>query len=372
MAGHDLIVVGASAGGVEALKSLVTGLPPAFPAAVAIVLHIPPNSPSVLPRVLGRHCALEVRHPSDGEALRPGTVYVAPPDHHMLVERRCLRLGRGPRENGFRPAIDPLFRSAALSYGSRVIGVVLSGTLDDGTIGLATIIDAGGIAVVQDPEDALYPSMPESAIEHVRVDHVAPAAELPALLTRLVAEPAPPDATGKLPDEAKIEVEVAEMDPDAIERSPRPGRPSGFGCPECGGSLFLIDDYGVMHFRCRVGHAWSMESLLAAQGSALEAALWTALRALEEQTTLADQIAARLRKRGSNASAQRFEEQATDAREHARVIRAALEQRRSATVRGARPASVARSPASQREDVEESARAERVTALARWSPRTPL
>jgi two-component system chemotaxis response regulator CheB len=236
-----------------------------------------------------------------------------------------------------------------------VIGVVLSGTLDDGTIGLATIIDAGGIAVVQDPDDALYPSMPQSAIEHVRVDHVAPAAELPALLTRLAAEPAPPDTADEVPDEVKTEVEVAAMDPEAMERSTRPGRPSGFGCPECGGSLFLIDDHGVMHFRCRVGHAWSMESLLAAQGSALEAALWTALRALEEQSTLADHIAGRLRKRGSNTSAQRFEEQATDAREHARVIRAALEQRRSAAARGARGASVARPPFGLPENAGESA-----------------
>lgn len=355
MPGHDLIVVGASAGGVDALKALVEGLPGDLRAAVAIVLHIPPESPSVLPRVLGRHSAMAVRHASEGEPIEYGTIYVAPPDHHLLVYGNRLRLGSGPRENGFRPAIDPLFRSAALAYGPRAIGVVLSGTLDDGTAGLATIKDAGGLTVAQDPEDALYPSMPESAIEHVGVDHVAPAADVASLLTRLVAVPVSPGVEGEMPDDAKIEVDVAWLAPQAIERRPRPGTPSGFGCPECGGSLFLLDDHDVMHFRCRVGHAWSIESLLAAQGSALEVALWTALRALEEQTTLADHIADRLRKRGSTTSAQRFEERAADTRTHARVIRAALEQRRSAARRDSSAPRVLRAPAVQSEDVGESA-----------------
>ncbi len=190
MPGHDVIVVGASAGGVEALDRLVAALPDDLPASLFVVLHVPPTGRSALPDILRRHCRLPVAHAIDGEAVKPGQVYVAPPDQHLLVADGQVRLGRGARENGHRPAIDPLFRSAAREYGPRVVGVVLSGVLDDGTAGLAAVKAGGGVAIVQEPADAMYPAMPQHALENVAVDHVLAAGEIAAALDRLAREPA--------------------------------------------------------------------------------------------------------------------------------------------------------------------------------------
>jgi len=176
MLGHDIIVVGASAGGVDALTQLVRGLPADLPAAVFVVVHVPAHGPSVLPRILSRSGPLPATHPQDGQAIRTGRIYVAPPDYHLLVKNGYVRLTRGPRENKHRPSVDSLFRTAARTYGPRVVGVVLSGVLDDGTAGLAAIKLAGGIAAVQHPDDALYPGMPQSALNNVAVDHALPAA----------------------------------------------------------------------------------------------------------------------------------------------------------------------------------------------------
>ncbi len=198
MPGHDIIVIGASAGGVEALTNLVSLLPGELPASLFIVLHVPPHGSSVLPRILGRKSQLPVVHASHGEPILPGRVYVAPPDHHLLIRRGVIHLSRGPRENGHRPALDPLFRSAAVAYGPRVVGVVLSGSLDDGTAGLEAIKQRGGLAMVQDPNEALYPGMPRSAVETVAVDHVAPISELAVLLDHL-AHDAVEDESGDPP-----------------------------------------------------------------------------------------------------------------------------------------------------------------------------
>jgi len=325
MPGHDIIVIGASAGGVEALMQIARGLPADLPAAIFIVLHVPPNSPSLLPTILNRVCALHASHARDGETIEPGRIYVAPPDHHLLVKRGHVRVTRGPRENSSRPAVDPLFRTAAVAYDHRVVGVVLSGNLDDGTAGLAAIKTRDGVAVVQDPEDALYPGMPNSAMEHVPVDYVAPLAELPALLTRLAHESIPEEGVVPVSDDMEMEVDIAEMDPAAIESTVRPGEPAGFGCPDCGGALYRLSSGGLIHYRCRVGHAWSPDSLLAAQSEELEAALWTALRALEEQAALSGELAQRMAKRGSSQSAARFEEQASAARRNADFVRRVLE-----------------------------------------------
>ena len=285
MPDHGIVVVGASAGGVEALADLAASLPDDLAAAVFVVLHLPATGTSALPEILRRHGPLPAAHVNDGEPIRPGRIYVAPPDHHVLVRTGHVHLSRGPRENGHRPAIDPLFRSAAREYATEVIGVVLSGALDDGTAGLLAIKSRGGVAVVQQPTDALYPGMPGNALEHVQVDHVVAAASIGKLLTRLVADlldaPREPAPTGM-----RVEVEMEGFAPEAFE-SNHPGRPSGFSCPDCNGVLWQIKDGGPERYRCRVGHAWSPESLLSQQSEALEAALWVALRSLEERAALA-------------------------------------------------------------------------------------
>lgn len=324
MPGHDIIVIGASAGGVEALRHIARGLPGDLAASLFVVLHIPPNSPSLLPAILNRAGPLHAVHARDGERIKPGRIYVAPPDHHLLVKRGYVRVTRGPRENSTRPAADPLFRTAAVAYDRRVVGVVLSGNLDDGTAGLAAIVARGGIAVVENPEDALYPGMPRSAMEHVTVDYITPLAQLPALLTRLTHEPIQDEGVAPVPDDMEMEADIAEMDAAAIESSARPGEPAGFGCPDCGGALFALSDGALIRYRCRVGHAWSPDGLLAAQSDELEAALWTALRALEEQAALSGELAERMAKKGASLAAARFEQQASTARQNADFVRRAL------------------------------------------------
>jgi two-component system chemotaxis response regulator CheB len=323
MPDHDIVVVGASAGGVEALADLARSLPADLPAAVFVVLHVPATATSMLPSILSRHGPLPAAHVNDGEPIEPGRIYVAPPDHHLLVRAGHVHLSRGPRENGHRPAVDPLFRSAAGEYATRVIGVVLSGALDDGTAGLLAIKSRGGVAVVQDPDDCLYPGMAASALEHVQVDHVVPAASMGKLLARLATEPAA-EPPGPAPAEMKLEVEVEGFSVEALEEGRHPGQPSGFSCPDCNGVLWEIQDGGMQRYRCRVGHAWSPESLLTQQSEALEAALWVALRSLEERAALARRLAEPARQRGHTITATRFEEQADEAQQAARLVRQLL------------------------------------------------
>jgi two-component system, chemotaxis family, protein-glutamate methylesterase/glutaminase len=319
MPDHDIVVVGASAGGVEALVGLVGSLPAELPAAVFVVLHVPPTGTSALPDILRRSGPLPASHVKDGEPIEPGRIYVAPPDHHLLLRRGHVHLTRGPRENGHRPAVDPLFRSAAREYATRVVGVVMSGALDDGSAGLVAVKSRGGVAVVQDPADALYSGMPANALQHVAVDHVLPAASVGGVLARLATEPAP-EPPGPAPTDMKMEVEMEKFSLDAVENS-HPGEPSGFSCPDCNGVLWAIQDGGLERFRCRVGHAWSPESLLTQQSEALEAALWIALRSLEERAALANRLAEPARRRGHSITASRFQEQATEAQQAARVVR---------------------------------------------------
>ena len=319
MPDHDIVVVGASAGGVEALTGLAASLPADLPAAVFVVLHMPTTGTSALPGILSRHGPLPASHAKDGEPVEHGRIYVAPPDHHLLLRPGHVHLARGPRENGHRPAVDPLFRSAARDYATRVVGVVLSGALDDGAAGLLAIKSRGGVTVVQDPDDALYPGMPGNALEVTEVDHVVPAGAMGELLARLVTEPAaqPP---GPAPADMKLEVEVEGFSLEAMEGE-HPGQPSGFSCPDCNGVLWAIQDGGMQRFRCRVGHAWSPESLMTRQSEALEAALWIALRSLEERAALARRLAEPARNRGHRITATRFEEQASEAQNAARVVR---------------------------------------------------
>jgi two-component system, chemotaxis family, protein-glutamate methylesterase/glutaminase len=323
---RDIVVIGGSAGGVEGLSKIVAGLPKDLPAAIFVSLHFPPRGVSVLPQILSRAGPLPASHPTDGQTIEHGHVYVAAPDRHLMLARRgFIRLLRGPTENGARPAIDPMFRSAAVAYGPRVIGVVITGNLDDGTAGLLAIKRRQGIAVVQDPHDALFPSMPASAIAHVDADHVVRLDEIPSLISRLVREPIDVTQEVTVPDDAPRENAYSEFDLDVIEDPDRhPGKPSTFACPDCGGVLWQIKDGDLLRFRCRVGHGWTSDGLLDKQHATLEAALWSGLRALEESVALSEQMAQRIERRGNLRIAERYRASSELAARRAAVIRSVL------------------------------------------------
>jgi two-component system chemotaxis response regulator CheB len=313
-----LIVVGASAGGVEALGQLVAALPDDLPAAVAVVLHMAASGTSVLPAILDRAATLPTRAATDGEPICAGRVYVAPPNVHLVVEDSTFALRHGPRENGHRPAIDRLFMSAAAEWGRGVVGVVLTGTLDDGAAGLAMIKTRGGCAVVQDPEDALYAGMPANAIARADVDHVVALRDIAPLLAELVAERDRPVSEEDITAGEHAEAPGPEL--DAGPTMPA-GDASGLSCPECGGSLWYVIEQGAPRFRCRIGHAYSEASLLDEHGRSLEIALWTALRALEERAALLRRMAHRAEDSGHPHSARNFGEQARQLDHHAEVVR---------------------------------------------------
>jgi two-component system, chemotaxis family, protein-glutamate methylesterase/glutaminase len=325
MPGHDIIVVGASAGGVEALSRLVADLPAALPASVFMVLHIPPMPVSALPHILGRRAKLPVAHAIDGEPIEPGRIYVAPPNRHLLLLPGRVRVTPGPKENGHRPAVDPLFRSAAVAYGRRVTAVVLSGSLDDGTAGLRAVKSRGGMAVVQDPGEALYPSMPLHAVEGDHPDLILPVAEIGKALVDLAERPpGAQEGDDTMPDEIEAELDWAHPDLEADENGPPLGRPSGFSCPECHGILWELNDGELVRFRCRVGHGFSSEGLVAVQSDDVEAALWTAYRTLEERAALCRKLAGGATKRQHRHSARHFERQAADAEHRAQRLRGLL------------------------------------------------
>lgn len=321
--GTRLVVVGASAGGVDALTRLARDLPAGLDAPVVVVLHVAPAVPSALPRILGRAGPLPARHAEDGEALEPGTIYVAPPDRHVLVRDGALQVVRGPRENGHRPAIDPLFRSAAQSRGADVVAVVLSGSLDDGAAGAVSVTRHGGTVIVQDPGEAAFPEMPRSAIADDAPSAVLPIGEIGAHVAELVAaRPAPGD--GGPAREEEIELRYAALEQEAVERTKPPGDLAPFSCPECTGVLTEVDDEDVTRFRCRVGHAYTAETLLAEQGQTVDTALWTALRALEERADLGRRLARRLRRNDLHDRAERAGEAAAHDEQQAAVLRRLL------------------------------------------------
>jgi two-component system chemotaxis response regulator CheB len=345
-----LLVLGASAGGVQALCEVVRALPARLDAAVFAVLHVSPYGRSAMPAILSRCGPLKAVHPTDGEAIRPGCVYVAPPDLHMVVEPGIVRLSRAASENGFRPAVDVLFRSAARSYGARVVAVVLTGNLDDGTAGLAAVKRHGGVAVVQDPAEADYPGMPASAVRNVDIDYVLPLGEIPGVLVglcdRLAAEAVPAaEAAGAAeaargagaaasaaaagnPGHAGGDGGAAVMK-EQLERGAdheAGSRPSGFTCPLCGGSLWHNEEGNHEHFRCRTGHAFSPDSLFALQSKSTEAALWEALRALEENAALSGRLARQTRGGPHAADQERFRTRQRAAERHAEELRRILMQ----------------------------------------------
>lgn len=303
----NIVVIGASAGGVEAISALLGALPADLPAAVFVVLHIPAHTDSTLHHVLDRVSALRVVSARNGQAIEPGTVYVAPTDRHLMLAGDVVRVTRGPKECRVRPAIDVLFRSAATQHGERVIGVVLTGTLDDGTAGLWAIKDHQGIALVQDPKEAAFSSMAESAIAHVSVDLVAPLHELAQEIVRRTQEAhvvTPRDPTAG--ERHRIENEIAYNGNGLRSGVMNLGAVSKYTCPDCHGVLVQIEEGSIVRFRCHTGHAFSLQTLIAEVNEAIDSGLWDTLRAVEERVMLLHQMADLSRSSGAVSDADRL------------------------------------------------------------------
>jgi two-component system chemotaxis response regulator CheB len=321
---HDLIVVGASAGGIEAFQKLLAELPSDLPAAVLLVIHTSAQSPYLLPTIFNRIGTIRaVEEVTNGQPIRAGQLYVAPPDMHLMAEYGRLRLVRGPKENRHRPAIDPLFRSAAQAYGPRVIGALLTGNLDDGSAGLMAVKECGGITVVQDPLDALYPEMPRNALTQQNPDYCLPLRGIGPLLKGLVLERVNTRRNGHVPERVERETKIAEMTGPMNDMKGL-GKPSSLTCPECNGALWETKEGKMLRFRCHVGHAFSGESLDAGQAEELEAALWSAVRALEEREMLLQRLAQNARRQKHDLTAAEFEKRCREMAPAAKIIRSML------------------------------------------------
>ncbi|OBK40550.1 protein-glutamate methylesterase [Mycobacterium sp. 1245111.1] len=309
----NVVAVGASAGGVEALKEFAAGLPSGLPYAILVVLHVPAQAPSVLARILARESVLPTAEATDGEPLLPGTIRVAMPNRHLLVDDHRIVLSEGPTENGHRPAINALFRSVALTFRQRAVSVLLSGVLDDGTLGSAAIRSQGGTTIAQSPEDAMFPAMPVNAIEAGVIDHQASAAEVGHLLKQLAdrdfeEHEMEPDPRMELENRMAMARRFStDIDADGL------GPPSGYICPDCNGSLMAVSDG---NFRCRVGHAWTADALLRARDNEIENALWIAIRSLQEKAKLARRLSEQV---GPGMMSDRYDMLADEA-EHAREV----------------------------------------------------
>ena len=320
---RNIIVVGASVGGIEALKTLVGGLPKEFPASIFVVLHTSPEAPAILADILDRAGQLPATNASDRERIQPGRIYVAPPDHHLIIEPNRVRLTRGPKENRFRPAVDPLFRSAAQVYGPRVIGVVLTGYLDDGTAGLWAVKRLGGMAIVQDPLEALAPSMPASAMRQVKVDYCLAIAEIAPQLVHLTGTPIEEKGEYEVPKEMEIEVRIAGEETALDAGVMKLGEPSNYACPECHGVLLQLKEENRIRFRCHTGHAYSVDSLLADVTENVEDSLWNAIRSLEESILLMRHMAEHLGGNGNSDTAEEFLARAQESERRADLVRQA-------------------------------------------------
>ncbi|QMW06235.1 chemotaxis protein CheB [Spirosoma foliorum] len=289
---RNIIVIGASAGGFEAIQQLIAHLPPDLDAAIFIVWHMAPTVQGVMPQALRKLTTFPVAHAVSNELIRMNRIYIAPPDHHLLLENDHVRLTHGPKENRFRPAIDPLFRSAAYAYGNRVIGVILSGALDDGTAGLWTIKEYGGMALVQDPKEAPVSAMPESAIRQVTIDAIAPIAQLATLLVQLVGQEV--DPTSSIPvnqdKKTKTEIRIAAEDTALGNTMAQFGQFSAYACPDCHGVMIKIEEGSLVRYRCHTGHAYSADSLLASVTGKIEESLYSALRGMDERVILLNQL----------------------------------------------------------------------------------
>jgi two-component system chemotaxis response regulator CheB len=318
---RNIVVIGASAGGVEALKRLLAALPPDTGASFFVVQHLSPHYPSQLNRILQSVTPMPVTFAADRQPIMPDTVYVAAPDRHLMLEDQHVRVTRGPRESRARPAIDVLFRSASLAFGARVIGVVLTGSLDDGTAGLWQIKDRKGLVFVQDPDEAPHRSMPESAIEHVNVDLIG---TIDQLAERIALEvplaPALPPAAAPRPDQ-QVENAVAMGDHGMEAGVMKLGPPSKYSCPECHGVLVQIEEGSLLRFRCHTGHAYSFRSLLTEVNESVDTGLWSTIRAIEERILILRQLAELADRNGNPDEAARLRARAAQAEEKCEPLR---------------------------------------------------
>lgn len=321
MQNRDIIVVGASAGGREAITEFCRTLSPELPASIFIVWHMPASGVGMLPRMLARVSPLPAQDAVDGQPIQPGHIYVAPVDHHLLVEQNYMRVTKGPRENRFRPAVDPLFRSAAYAYGPRVIGIILSGALNDGTSGLWAIKDRGGIAIVQDPGDALVSGMPLSALENVEVDYRVSVGEMAELVARLVKEPVPELERTNGANTLGIEVKIAKERLASNREMNEIGIVSEFTCPECHGTLWQMYEGNLLRFRCRTGHAYTAQALLEDITESVEAMHWATIRGMEETAVLLKQMSEHVRENGNVEMAKRFLEESARVNEKIEAMR---------------------------------------------------
>jgi two-component system chemotaxis response regulator CheB len=320
---RNIVVIGASTGGIDALKKIVQGLPSDLDASIFIVWHMSPNLRGMLPDILNNLNTIFAAHASDKETIKPNRIYIAPPDHHLLIEEGRVRVTRGPKENRFRPAVDPLFRSAAYTYGNRVIGVVLSGGLDDGTAGLWRIKHNGGIAVVQDPADAEVASMPENALREVAVDHCVPVADMADLLVKLSS--AEIINTEVMKDEkTKIEIGIAAEENALFKGSLNIGELSRYACPECHGVLSRIIDGNLSRFRCHTGHAYSSDTLMAALTEKIEDSLYSAIRGMDESILLLNHVGDHYAEANQPKLAASYFKKAQEAEERSELVRKAV------------------------------------------------
>lgn len=323
MAKHNIVVIGASAGGVQAIKKLAAGLPADLPAAIFIATHLPNFGKSIIPEIIDQAGELPARHAVNDEPIKLGCIYVASPGHHLMVEKSHVRVTSGPTENGFRPAIDVLFRSAARTHGRRVIGVVLTGLLDDGTAGLLAVKRYGGIAIVQDPEDAMHPDMPRSALTYAEPDYCLPLDEIAPALVRLVQNDSNPESGGG-PSGRTEPMDRMEENLEEMEEGDAPEGPALSACPACGGVVLELRDGNMLQFQCRVGHRYSPESLLAQHAENVDTAMWVALRSLEEHAALSKRMANHWRVMESERIAAGFDKRAAEAERNAELLRKVL------------------------------------------------
>ena len=324
MIGHNIIVIGTSAGGLKALGAILGTLPADIDAVLFIVQHLAADKPSILPQILADVGSLPASHPADGELIQTGRIYVAPPDYHLLVNQGSMRVMRGPQENRFRPAIDSLFRSAARAYGTRVVGVVLTGYLDDGTVGLQAIKKRGGVAIVQDPNEAEYPSMAKSALRYVNVDYCLPLVEIPDLLVELSKEPATKQEAYPMTKEIEIECNIAQQQMNTqefLKSVEAIGTRTTYTCPECNGSIWQIGKEQPLRFRCHTGHSFTASVFLSEQTQNLENALWSAVRVMEEKVAFSRQMAEQMRNYNLTNAVTKYEDHAMNLDKEVSLIR---------------------------------------------------
>ena len=318
-----IIVIGASAGGFEAIKKIIRDLPSDINASIFIVWHMSADIRGVLPHVLNKQNKIIAAHAFNGEEIKPNRIYVAPPDHHMLIEDGKVLVTHGPKENRFRPAVDPLFRSAAYAYGNQVIGVILSGALDDGTVGLWTVKHYGGVAIVQDPKDAEVASMPENAMREVQVDYCIPVSEIPQLLVLLSKEPLPKNVPVMKDEQTKKEIEIASNENALKLGILKFGELSPFTCPECHGVLTRLQNGGIIRYRCHTGHAYSMDTLMASVTEKVEDGLYNAIRGMDESIILLNHLGDHYAEANQPKLASLYFKKAKEAQERSRLVRKA-------------------------------------------------